>query len=46
MNPLAHERFLKLSEGKQKEIIDWIAQAKKEETKIERIASSIDKLLR
>jgi uncharacterized protein YdeI (YjbR/CyaY-like superfamily) len=44
--PLAHERFLKLSEGKQKEIIDWISQAKKEETKVERIASSIDKLLK
>ena len=43
--PLAHERFLKLSEGKQKEMIDWIAQAKKEETKVERIASSIEKLL-
>ena len=44
--PLAHERFLGLSEGKQKEIIDWIAQAKKEETKVERIASSIEKLLK
>ena len=44
--PLAHERFLKLSEGKQKEIIDWISQAKKEETKVERIASSLEKLLK
>jgi hypothetical protein len=44
--PLAHKRFLSLSEGKQKEIIDWIAQAKKEETKVERIASSIEKLLK
>ena len=44
--PLAYTRFLALSEGKQKEIIDWISQAKKEETKVERIASSIDKLLR
>ena len=44
--PLAHERFLKLSEGKQKEIIDWIAQGKKEETKVERIASCIEKLLK
>ncbi len=44
--PLAHKRFLSLSEGKQKEIIDWISQAKKEETKVERIASSIEKLLK
>jgi Bacteriocin-protection, YdeI or OmpD-Associated/Domain of unknown function (DUF1905) len=44
--PRAHERFLGLSEGKQKEIIDWISQAKKEETKVERIASSIEKLLK
>ena len=44
--PLAHKRFLSLTEGKQKEIIDWISQAKKEETKVERIASSIEKLLK
>jgi hypothetical protein len=44
--PLAYERFLALTEGKQKEIIDWISQAKKEETKVERIASSIEKLLK
>ncbi len=44
--PLAYERFLTLTEGKQKEIIDWISQAKKEGTKVERIASSIDKLLK
>ncbi len=44
--PLAHTRFLALSEGKQKEIIDWISQAKKEETKVDRIASSIEKLLK
>ena len=28
--PRAYERFLTLTEGKQKEIIDWISQAKKE----------------
>lgn len=44
--PEAYQRFLVLKESKQKEIIDWIAQAKKEETKVERIASSINKLLR
>jgi len=44
--PLAHKRFLALSESKQKEIIDWISQAKKEETKVERIASSLEKLLK
>ena len=44
--PLAHKRFLSLSEGKQKEIIEWISQAKKEETKVERIASCIEKLLK
>jgi hypothetical protein len=44
--PQAHKQFLALSEGKQKEIIDWISQAKKEETKVDRIASSIEKLLK
>ncbi len=44
--PLAYTRFLALSEDKQKEIIDWISQAKKEETKVERIASCIEKLLK
>ena len=44
--PQALKLFLALSDGKQKEMIDWIAQAKKEETKVERIASCIEKLLK
>lgn len=46
LNDEPNHRFLYLSEGKQKEIIDWIARVKKEETKVERIARSINKLLR
>ena len=43
--PLAHEKFFKLKESVQREFIQWLSAAKKEETRVERIATIIDKLL-
>ncbi len=40
-DPVAHQNFIRLSEGKQKEYIDWIYEAKKESTRIERMATMI-----
>lgn len=42
--PLAYQNFLKLSEGAQKEYRDWVYSAKKDGTKVERIAKMIDML--
>lgn len=42
--PIANETFLSYSNGEQKAFIQWIYSAKKEETKIERIASAINML--
>lgn len=44
--PLAHERFFALTEGRQKEFINWIYSAKTVETKAKRIAELIGKLVR
>ena len=44
--PNAFDQFQQLTPGKQKEAIDFIHQAKKLETKIERINNLIDKLLK
>ena len=44
--PKAYKTFLSYSNTEQKAFIDWIYAAKKEETKIERIASTITKLQR
>lgn len=44
--PLAYAFFMKLSESEQKYYIQWIYSAKKEETKIERIAKTINRLNR
>ncbi len=43
--PLAHEKFFKLKESVRREFIQWLSAAKKEETRVERIATVIDKLL-
>lgn len=43
--PNAFDRFQQLTPGKQKEAIDFINQAKKLETKIERISNLIERLL-
>lgn len=39
-----YAHFIHLKEGAQKQYLDWIYAAKKEETKAERIASMIDRL--
>ncbi len=44
--PKAFELFRKLGEGYQKEYISWIYAAKKVETRIARIAKTIDKVLK
>lgn len=44
--PIAHERFMKLAPGYQKEFISWIYAAKQEATKASRIAGMIDKLIK
>lgn len=44
--PKAHEIFHNLKEGEKKYYIDWINSAKKEETRAERMAKTIDRLLR
>lgn len=44
--PLAYETFINLKEGEQKAFIDWIYSAKKDETKVERIATTINKVIK
>lgn len=44
--PKAKENFLKMPQARQKEFIDWIYAAKRESTKVERIAMTIEKALR
>ena len=43
--PKAYANFMKLGEGAQKEYRDWVYSAKKDETKVTRIAKMIDMLL-
>jgi Domain of unknown function (DUF1905)/Bacteriocin-protection, YdeI or OmpD-Associated len=42
--PKAHQQFFKLSDSEQKQYIDWIYSAKKEETKVERMAEAINRI--
>ena len=42
--PNAYETFLSYTSGQQKEFIDWIYSAKTDETKIERISETLNKL--
>lgn len=44
--PKAHKNFFKLNDGEQKQMVDWIYSAKKTETKIERMAETINRLVR
>src|SRR5690606_10197849 len=44
--PLAYELFLTYTDGEKKAYINWIYSAKTEETKISRIASTINKIAR
>lgn len=43
--PVAYQRFQRLSEIEQKAIMDWIYAAKRDDQKVERIAQTLDKLL-
>lgn len=44
--PHAYETFLTYSDGEQKAFIEWIYSAKTDETKVERISKTLDKLAR
>lgn len=44
--PKAYQQFFQFTEGIQKEYITWIYSAKKNETRVQRIARTIGKLLR
>jgi hypothetical protein len=44
--PQAHTEFFKLSDGEKKKYIDWIFAAKQENTRADRINTSINRLLR
>ena len=44
--PKAYKIFLSYTEGEQKAFMDWIYAAKKEETRIERMAVTINKVLK
>lgn len=45
-DPIAYEIFLSYNDGQKKEFIDWIYSAKTESTKVERIAETLNKLLK
>jgi hypothetical protein len=42
----AYETFLTYTDGQKKEFIDWIYAAKTDDKKVERIATTLDKLLK
>ena len=42
----AYEKFQQLTESEQKAFVDWIYSAKTDETKVKRIAETIDKVLK
>ena len=42
-DPVAHKNFFTYSESVQKQIVDWIYSAKKEETKINRMAEAVNR---
>jgi hypothetical protein len=44
--PIEYKTFLGYTNGEQKAFIDWIYSAKTDETKVERIAKTLDKLLK
>ena len=45
-DPIAFEIFSSYTDGQKKEFIDWIYSAKTESTKVERIAETLNKLLK
>ncbi len=44
-DPVAHKAFIGLSDGQQKKLIDWIYSAKTDDTKIERMAETMNRLV-
>jgi uncharacterized protein YdeI (YjbR/CyaY-like superfamily) len=44
--PIAFEIFSSYTDGQKKEFIDWIYAAKTESTKVERIAETLNKLVK
>ena len=44
--PDAHQKFMAFSESEQRQFIDWIYSAKTEDTKIERIAKTVNMALK
>lgn len=42
----AYENFMHLTEGEQKAYLDWIYEAKKEDTKARRVVEMMDRLLK
>ncbi|MFZ4546328.1 MAG: DUF1905 domain-containing protein [Bacteroidales bacterium] len=45
-DPAAYNTFLSYTDGQQKEFIDWIYSAKTDDTKVERIAQTLNKLVK
>lgn len=45
-DPTAYKIFLTYTDGQKKEFIDWIFSAKTDDTKVERIAKTLNKLLK
>jgi hypothetical protein len=43
--PVAYQKFQQLSESEQKDMMDWIYSAKRDDQKVERIAKALGKLL-
>lgn len=44
-DPVAHKAFISLSDGQQKKFIDWIYSAKTDDTKVERMAETMNRLV-
>ncbi|MCX6219765.1 MAG: YdeI/OmpD-associated family protein [Bacteroidia bacterium] len=44
-DPVAHKTFISLSDGQQKKLIDWIYSAKTDDTKVERMAETLNRLV-
>jgi hypothetical protein len=43
--PEAYENYIKLTDSEKKQYLDWIYEAKQDETKVRRIAQMMDRLL-
>lgn len=44
-DPVAHKTFISLSDGDQKKFINWIYSAKTDDTKVERMAETMNRLV-